>query len=151
MISVMVLFILDIGLKMVFDKAEVFNSGKMAPNTKVIGCKIWQMVKEDSSIRMEMSMKASGLMTKLMVRDFTYMSLVVITRVNGSWISSTDMGKKHGQVKQILKETLSSEKSMVQAPSSGMLGPNILENSLKTKFQVRVFIFGQMGVDTKEL
>lgn len=76
----------------------VCKSGKMEPNTKVIGDLIKHVVMENFGMSMVMSSKVNGLMTKLMDMASTFIRMELGMRVNGKMIYSTAKEKKYGLI-----------------------------------------------------
>lgn len=77
--------------RVVNDMDEVDNIGVMDPSMRVIGTTMLLLVKVDSSIPMETSMRVNGPTIKHMDKDATYTAMEPLTMVIGLRISSTDL------------------------------------------------------------
>lgn len=89
--------ILDVGMENKYGKMDRFmkETGKM----------IWPMVKEDSSILVEMSMKETGSMIKLKEKEFICILMVQVIQVNGIRINNMDLDNRNGSMVLNTKET----------------------------------------------
>jgi len=89
------------------------------------------MGKVDSSMRTGTSMKETGLMTKLMVKECMSISMVRPIRGRGERTSSMALEQKHGQTGQSTKANMFKDSKAVMANSIGLMDHNMKVSSLK--------------------
>jgi len=102
-----VLCIKVIGFYKTIVKMDVeFKYGLMGADTMVSGEVTWPTDMEDLCMLKEMSMKESGLMTKLMGSVYTLILMAADTKVNGIWINNMDMASNSGLTVPSTKEII---------------------------------------------
>ena len=89
-----------------YDVDLVFSFGKMDLNMKAIGIMIPQMVTDGLFIQTEMHMRDNGLMTKHTDMEFIYTLMEHDTKANGRMISSMAKALKHGLMELNMLETM---------------------------------------------
>ena len=77
------------------------------------------------------SLKASGKMIKQMDKEHTFIKMVPSMRGNGKMTYKTDLGKKAGQIKAIMKVIIQMEKSMAKVNTFGWMDRNMMENGIQ--------------------
>jgi len=73
-----------------------YKSGRMGPSTKVFGRTAKLQAKADLFMSTEMSMRASGRMTRLRAMESTCITTEQGTKVDGCRTINTDMGARAG-------------------------------------------------------
>jgi hypothetical protein len=121
----------------------------MDPSMRAIGKMIWLTVKEDSSTLTVMFMKESGLTTKLMVEEHTFIWTELSTLETGERTSNMALELRHGLMEQGMKETTSMERSTEPVLSSGQMVQCTSVNFTIITFMARVFTLGAMVVNMK--
>ena len=124
--------------------AMVYKSGKMVPNMKETGCSIKHAVKANSGMLMEISSRDNGKMIKPMAMEFTYIRMVLGTKVNGKTISNTVMVKKFGQIIHNMKDFIMRVRSMVVASTSGRMVLGTTVNGMRIGLKAKVSTNGKM-------
>jgi len=94
------------------------------------------------------SITENGKMTKLTDTVFTITLMAPDTKDSGMKINNTEKVRKFGQMVLVTKASTKMERSTVMESSFGLMGQLIPEISLITIFMDRVFILGQMVVNT---
>jgi hypothetical protein len=98
---------------------------------------------------MEISMKEIGLMTRLMVLEYTFMLMERDTKAIGKMICSMEEEKKLGQTDLFMKVTICKEKSTALVSIAGMMDHVMRENGKRIKLKVLEHILGLMVENTK--
>ena len=78
--------------------AEENKYGKTTPSIKATGSMTEPMEEADSSMPMETSIKASGKMIRLMVKESILKMMVLVIQENGLKIYSMDLVSKDGLI-----------------------------------------------------
>jgi hypothetical protein len=113
---------------------EVNRYGTTSLYTKAIGLTIGQTGTEDSFMRMEMCIRASGKMIKLMEKESILKMMAQTIQANGSRIYNMDLEYKNGLMDRLTK---------------GMIYVNI-ESISKALNKEKGNLFGLMDLSTKE-
>jgi hypothetical protein len=100
------------------------------------------MDKENSSMSMEMSMKVTGLMIRLMALVFISMSTVLDMKESGKTISSMVKEKKRGQMALYTKANISRAKNTVSECTAGMTVPGTKVNGMRIKSEDLAYTHG---------
>ena len=95
--------------KMVRDKEWVDKFGKTVHFTKVTGLMIWLVAKVGSFKPEEMSTKENGLMTKLKVKGYTSIKMVLPIPDSGIMTSNMGMDIRNGQMELNTRVTMLKE------------------------------------------
>lgn len=91
------------------DKVLEFKYGRIMQNMKVNGEKIWHTVRENFGMQMVMCTMENGKKIKLMVMEFTSISMGLSMKESGSMISKTVKAWKVGKMEAGMKEDTKEE------------------------------------------
>jgi hypothetical protein len=147
--SITELYIMVNGLKMVIEMEKELKFGKMGVNLLVIGEMTKLTVKEDSFMLMVTFMKEIGLTIKLKEEEPMSIWTVLNTWVNGEKIVNTDMESRVGQIMQNMKVITSTVRNMASVLSNGVTDHLTSVNFTIIIFMVKVCIHGQTTEFTK--
>lgn len=90
-------------------------------------------------------MRESGSMIKRMVMAPTFIGMALNTLAIGRTISRRGMGSRRGQIIQLIRDSISLERSTVLENSNGATVTSIRGNSRITSYKGRESINGEMG------
>ena len=111
----------------------VTKFGPIAQNMKVIGEMTRPMVMENWCMRMEMSMKVSGIMIKLTGKAHTLMLMELTTMETGLMTSSTDGEWSRGPMAPNTKVSIKMAKKMEEENLLSLMALFTMVNSKKMK------------------
>jgi len=147
--SITELYITVNGPKMVIEMEKELKFGKMGVNLLVIGEMTKLTVKEDSFMLMVTFMKEIGLTIKLKEEEHMSIWTVLNTWVNGEKIVNTDMESRVGQIMQNMKVITSTVRNTASVLSNGVMDHLTSVNFTIIIFMVKVCIHGQTTEFTK--
>lgn len=116
----------------------VNNNGRMDPSMKVSGKMTRLVVRENLSTQMGTSMKENGKMTRLTDTDNTYTTTELNILAIGRTINNMVKGKKVGQMELIMKDSMRKVRNMDKESLILLTDLHTMGNSIIMIFMERV-------------